>query len=125
VIAASLALLVAAILVLAHGGIDDPKTALLAIAASGLLLLGPYSLVGGAIVLDVGSRRAAGTAAGLIDAGGYLGASVGGFLLGTLAQHRGWSAAFDALAAGALLACMVAVWWGIATTARATAREAT
>jgi sugar phosphate permease len=81
------------------------------------------SLVGGAIVLDVGAGRAAGTAAGLVDAGGYVGASLGGVLLGTLAQRRGWSAAFDALAFAALLACLVATWWGLGL-ARFPSREA-
>jgi sugar phosphate permease len=124
VIAISLALLVFAILVLAHGGIDDKRTALLAISACGLFLLGPYSLVGGAIVLDVGAGRAAGTAAGLVDAGGYVGASMGGVLLGMLAQRHGWSLAFDALASAALLACIVATFWWLGAGARVPSREA-
>jgi sugar phosphate permease len=124
VIAASLALLVVAILSLAHGGIDDVATALVAIAACGLFLLGPYSLVGGAIILDVGEERAAGTAAGLVDAGGYVGAALGGVLLGTLAQRHGWSAAFDALAVAAFLACAVATWWSISHGARVASGEA-
>ena len=123
VIAGSLALLVVSILSLAHGGIDEPAAALVAIAACGLFLLGPYSLVGGAIVLDVGEERAAGTAAGLVDAGGYVGAALGGMLLGILAQRRGWSAAFDALAVGALLACGVATWWSMGHTARVATSE--
>jgi sugar phosphate permease len=124
VIAVSLSLLVVSILLLAHGGIDDKLTALLAIGACGLFLLGPYSLVGGAIVLDVGSARAAGTAAGLVDAGGYVGASLGGVLLGMLAQRRGWSSAFDALASAAFVACMVASFWALGASARVPSREA-
>ena len=124
VIAVSLALLVVSILTLAHGGIDDAATALFAIAACGLFLLGPYSLVGGAIVLDVGEERAAGTAAGLVDAGGYVGAALGGVLLGTLAQRKGWSAAFDALAAGAFRACVVATWWSLGYATRVASSEA-
>jgi sugar phosphate permease len=124
VIAVSLALLVVATLFLAHGGIDDKRTALLAIGACGLLLLGPYSLVGGAVVLDVGAGRAAATAAGLVDAGGYVGASLGGVLLGMLAQRHGWSLAFDALASAALLACMVATFWWLGAGARIPSREA-
>ena len=124
VIAGSLALLVLAILLLAHGGVDDRRTALIAIGACGLFLLGPYSLVGGAIVLDVGAGRAAGTAAGLVDASGYLGASMGGVLLGMLAERHGWSSAFDALASAALLACMVATIWWLGAGARVPSREA-
>jgi sugar phosphate permease len=124
VIAVSLALLVVSILLLAHGGIDDAATALVAIAACGLFLLGPYSLVGGAIVLDVGAERASATAAGLIDAGGYLGAALGGVLLGALAQRLGWWAAFDALAVAAFLACALATSWALSQAARVPAREA-
>lgn len=123
VIAISLAFLFASIMWLAHGGIDDMATALVAIAACGLFLLGPYSLVGGAIVLDVGAGRAAGTAAGLVDAGGYVGAALGGLLLGFLAQRSGWSAAFDALASAAFLACLVAIGWAARNTVRVPSSE--
>jgi sugar phosphate permease len=112
VIAGSLCLLVVSVLVLAHAGLDGTMSILACIAASGFFLLGPYSLVGGAIALDVGTTRAAATAAGLIDAAGYVGGSLAGVLLGTLAERRGWSAAFDALAVAAFVAALVAAAWG-------------
>jgi sugar phosphate permease len=118
VIAASLVVVVASVLALAHAGFADTSAILVLVAATGFFLLGPYSLMGGAVVLDVGTTRAAATAAGLIDAAGYLGASLAGVLLGSLAQRHGWSAAFDALAAVTLAAALVAAAWGVLSAAR-------
>jgi OPA family glycerol-3-phosphate transporter-like MFS transporter len=119
VIAASLVVVVVAVLLIAHGGFTGTAPILVLIAVSGLFLLGPYSLVGGVTALDVGTARASSTAAGLIDAAGYVGASLVGVVLGTLAQRRGWPAAFDALAFVTLAAAVVAAAWGISTAARA------
>jgi sugar phosphate permease len=68
------------------------------IALTGLLLLGPYSFLAGAMALDVGGRQGAATAAGLIDAVGYAGGTGALWLTGALAEHQGWGAAFLALA---------------------------
>jgi sugar phosphate permease len=122
VVAVSLALLLGAILVLGHAAMGN-VAAVAMIGACGLFLLGPYSLVGGAIALDVGKTRAASTAVGLLDAGGYLGASLAGVLLGALAQRHGWSAAFDALAVAVLAAAIVAVIWAFGAAAWARQRE--
>jgi OPA family glycerol-3-phosphate transporter-like MFS transporter len=71
---------------------------LVLISLAGLLLLGPYSFLAGAMALDAGGRQGAATAAGLVDAVGYAGATGALWLTGALAEHRGWSAAFMALA---------------------------
>jgi sugar phosphate permease len=112
VIAASLVVVVASVLALAHGGWADTTAILALIATSGFFLLGPYSIVGGVVALDIGTARAASTAAGLIDAVGYVGASLAGVVLGTLAERHGWSAAFDALALVTLAAALLAAAWG-------------
>lgn len=65
---------------------------------AGLLLLGPYSFLAGAMALDMGGRRGAATAAGLIDAVGYVGSTGALWLTGRLAERQGWGAAFLALA---------------------------
>ena len=118
VIAASLVVVVASVLVLAHAGFADTTAILVLIAATGFFLLGPYSLACGVVALDVGTARAASTAAGLIDAVGYVGASLAGVLLGSLAQRHGWSAAFDVLAVVTLAAALVAGAWGMSVAAR-------
>jgi sugar phosphate permease len=124
VIAASLFVAVGAVLVVAYASGGNTSLAMGAIAASGFFVLGAYSLVGGAIALDVGADRAAATAAGLIDAAGYVGGSLAGVLLGTLAERRGWAAAFDAIAVAAFAAALVAVAWTVVSAVTARSKEA-
>jgi sugar phosphate permease len=109
VLVVSLALHVVAVLFLAHSGIKDTTTAMIAIGACGLFLLGPYSLMAGALALDVAGKRAASTAAGIIDGAGYLGASFVGVVLGRVSQRWGWSAAFDVVAFAGFTAMLVGI----------------
>jgi OPA family glycerol-3-phosphate transporter-like MFS transporter len=116
--AGSLAVVVVLVLVLAHGNVRSPLPAALIIGGIGFFLLGPYSLLAGALALDVSGKRGAATAAGIIDGAGYLSASSAGVLLGKLAEERGWSAAFDAMAAVALVATLVTGAWAAAVLRR-------
>jgi len=113
VMAVSLATVVALVLVLAHGQVRSPLVAALLIGGVGLFLLGPYSLLAGALALDVSAKRGAATAAGIIDGAGYLGASLSGVLLGSVADRWGWPAAFDVVAAAAILATAVTGGWAV------------
>lgn len=85
----------------------DVGLSLLAIGATALFLLGPYTLLAGAIALDLGGRKGSATAAGLIDTAGYLGGTLSGFGIGKFAEAGGWSAAFNLMAA--LAAGVVAI----------------
>lgn len=80
-----------------------------ALVLAAFCLLGPYSLLAGAIALDFGGRRGSATAAGLIDTAGYLGAVLSGYLLGTIVERQGWPAVFLTLA-GVCFASVVVVW---------------
>jgi len=71
---------------------------LVLISLVGLLLLGPYSFLAGAMSLDAGGRQGAATASGLVDAVGYVGGTGALWLTGALAEHQGWGPAFLALA---------------------------
>jgi sugar phosphate permease len=114
VIVLSLVVHVVAVLALAHGGVSDTVTATIAIGVCGLFLLGPYSLMAGAITLDVAGKRAAATAAGVVDGAGYLGASLVGIVIGAVAEKWGWTAAFDVIAgAGAMATLVAAGWWAM------------
>ncbi|MGH7284231.1 MAG: MFS transporter [Polyangiaceae bacterium] len=110
VLAASLFFHVIAVLWLAHGHLHGTTSAMLAIGACGIFLLGPYSLMAGAIALDVAGTRAAATAAGFIDGAGYLGASLVGIVLGGVAQKYGWSASFDVVAFAGFSAMLVGIF---------------
>ena len=126
----SLALLLVCTLGLAHAGVRSPVIATLGVAACGLFLLGPYSLLAGAVSLDVAAAasaasvtgnarsdpalagRGAATAAGFIDAVGYVGASLAAFVLGSVSKRAGWTAAFDVVAGVTFLALLLALTWG-------------
>jgi len=87
-------------------------TSLWAIGLVAFSLLGPYSLLAGAVALDFGGRRGSATAAGLIDTAGYLGAVLSGYAVGSLVETRGWPTAFHALASVAAVSLLAAAaYW--------------
>jgi sugar phosphate permease len=69
----------------------------------GFLMIGPYSFLSGAISLDLGGKRGGATACGIIDGVGYLGAILAGRSVARITVDYGWSGAFHALAAVAVL----------------------
>lgn len=75
----------------------DARLGLMALAVVALLLLGPYSLLAGALALEIGGPWGAATAAGLIDSAGYLGALLSGLLVGVTAETAGWAWAWRLL----------------------------
>lgn len=89
-----------------------PVASALLLALAGFTLYGPYSLLAGAIAIDLGSRHAAATAAGIIDGVGYVGATLAGSGMGWLIDALGWENAFLVLAAGAGACVLVslALW---------------
>jgi sugar phosphate permease len=78
----------------------------------GATTYGPDVLMAGTLAMDVGTRKAAGSAAGLIDALGYVGASVTAVVSGWLADNVGWNWAFVFWAGGAFIAAalMAPLW---------------
>jgi OPA family glycerol-3-phosphate transporter-like MFS transporter len=69
----------------------------------GFLMIGPYSYLAGAISLDLGGKQGSGTACGIIDGVGYLGAILAGDSVARVSVAYGWPGAFKALAVVALL----------------------
>jgi sugar phosphate permease len=66
-------------------GIDEGVTAMALVAMAGFFVLAPYSMVGGGVfALDHGGRRAAGTAAGLLDGVGYTASIMAGIGVGRM-----------------------------------------
>jgi sugar phosphate permease len=118
IMAASLAVVVVLVIVLGHGGIHDATTAAFLIGGVGLFLLGPYSLLAGAVALDIAGKRGTATATGIIDGAGYLAGALSGYVLGAVADRAGWSAVFDLVTAAALAATLVSGGWAWATVAR-------
>lgn len=85
---------------------ENLPLSLLAIGATAFCLLGPYTLLAGAIAMDMGGRKGSATAAGLIDTAGYAGGTLSGIAVGGLAESGGWAAVFNVMA---LLAAGVGV----------------
>src|SRR5262249_51067080 len=79
-----------------------------AVAVTAFCLLGPYSLLAGAVAMDMGGRKGTATAAGFIDTAGYIGGTLSGFAIGRLADAKGWAAVFIALSAVAALSVVIA-----------------
>ncbi|MBC8180784.1 MFS transporter, partial [candidate division KSB1 bacterium] len=78
----------------------------------GFFTFGPHVLVVAALPADLGSRKAASSVTGFIDAMGYAGASLTGVGTGYLIDKINWDAAFYFWIFGALMAAvmMIFVW---------------
>jgi len=87
----------------------DPSMRVFLVTLIGVLLLGPYSYLAGAMSLDFGGKRGSATAAGIIDGFGYLAGYLSGDTVARITVAFGWSGAFRALAAIAILTAFVAL----------------
>jgi OPA family glycerol-3-phosphate transporter-like MFS transporter len=72
-----------------------------------VFLIGPYSYLAGALSLDLGGKRGAATACGIIDGVGYLGAVLAGAPIRRLSVELSWRGVFCVLAGVALLSGLV------------------
>ncbi len=108
VVLPALAGLTAALAALAAAGATGPAAVALTCGAA-LFLAAPYTFCSGVLAARMGGQRAGATAAGLIDAAGYLGGVVGLAAVGRLSTSHGWGTAFAALAAVAGLTLLVGV----------------
>jgi OPA family glycerol-3-phosphate transporter-like MFS transporter len=73
--------------------------------------------------LDFTSKKAVGTAAGFIGLFGYLGRTVQGKGIGTLAERYGWNAAFYGILVSTLLGILLLAWtWNLKPRAATTRR---
>ena len=78
----------------------------------GFLTFGPHVLIVTALPVDLGSRKAASSVTGFIDAMGYAGATLTGVGTGYLIEKFSWNAAFNFWVFGAIIAAvmMLFVW---------------
>lgn len=73
----------------------------------GFFTFGPHVLLVAALPADLGSRKAASSVTGFIDAMGYVGASLTGVGTGYLIDKFSWNAAFGFWISGAILAAIM------------------
>jgi sugar phosphate permease len=89
-------------------GLAPGTWAVVLVGAAGFFLLAPYSMIGGGVVaLDFGGRRTSGTAAGLLDGVGYLGATASGVGVAQLVMNGGWTSAFSLMGVLTLVAVSI------------------
>jgi OPA family glycerol-3-phosphate transporter-like MFS transporter len=88
-------------------GRESPLVAVLLVGLVAVFLLGPYSFLAGALSLDLGGKRGAATACGIIDGVGYLGAVLAGAPIRQISIVIGWRGVFCVLAGVALLSGLV------------------
>jgi sugar phosphate permease len=84
------------------------RTALVLLSLVAFLLIGPYSYLAGAISLDLGGKRGAATACGIIDGLGYLGGALAGAGIAHGSVVLGWQGVFWVLAGVAVLTSVAA-----------------
>jgi MFS transporter, OPA family, glycerol-3-phosphate transporter len=97
-IAAILGVLAFVVAVLPGVGAADPFAGAWLVALVGLLVYGPYSLLGGVMAVESGGARLAATAAGIIDSCGYVAGILAGSYLGRVLDQGGYSLGFGYLA---------------------------
>lgn len=108
----SLAILLTAV-ILGHTSLAGPGLACVLLTVISLTCNSTHSIIGTAVAMDIGGRKMAGFASGVIDSFQYFGAFFAGFALGGWIDRWGWDALFYAMlpfsCMGTLL--MVVVWW--------------
>jgi OPA family glycerol-3-phosphate transporter-like MFS transporter len=86
-------------------------------------LMAPYSFCSGVIPLQIGGKRGSSTAAGMIDAAGYLGGVLSGYGIGSVVQHYSWATAFLLLAGTACLTALVTFLYWLSQPYRSPAKD--
>jgi sugar phosphate permease len=108
-IAGILALLAVLLAVAPAAAMRVPTSGAWLLAAVGLLVHGPYSLLAGVFALEYGGVAAAATAASIIDAVGYLASILAGAALGRLLDIGGYTLGFGCLAAITAASAVIAL----------------
>jgi len=75
----------------------------------GMFLFGPDSLISGTAAIDFGTKKGAGTAAGLVNGVGSLGGILGGYLPGRLSDENNWDTMFIVFLIGILASAVVLI----------------
>lgn len=123
IIAAMCAGLAGTLVLFGFAGQSHTAITALLLGLAGFMLYGPYSMLSGAIAIDLGSHEAAATAAGIIDGVGYLAAIASGTGMGLLIKHLGWSGSFFVLAAASAACVVICLFvWRMGPSGRAPAR---
>lgn len=109
IIASILAALAFAVGVLPRVQAASPTAAVWLVAAVGLLVYGPYSLLAGTLAVESGGKELAASASGVIDAVGYLAGVLAGELMGRLLDAGGYMLGFQCLSVVTAISAVLAL----------------
>ena len=90
--------------------VDNWLLSLIILLFIGFFTFGPHILLVAALPADLGTRKAASSVTGFIDAMGYLGAGLTGVGTGYLVEKFGWNAGFYFWICGAIFAAIMTLF---------------
>lgn len=108
-----------AIFVLAHTGWGTPVIASAFLVLISLTCNSSHSIIGTAVVMDIGGRKMAGFALGVVNSFQYVGAILAGFMLGTFIDKWGFNAVFYLMLPFSVLGTLLMLGATLATRGRA------
>jgi sugar phosphate permease len=80
------------------------------VGAIGFLVYGPYSLLAGALSVEIRGKEYVATVAGMVDGTGYLGGFLAGQQFGRLLDVGGYGLGFDCLAGLAAVSAVLSLF---------------
>jgi OPA family glycerol-3-phosphate transporter-like MFS transporter len=100
------------LVILAAAQFHSPNAAITFFVLISLTANSTHSLLGTAAAMDIGGRKMAGFASGVIDSFQYFGGSLAGYALGTLVDQRGWGTYFYFMAPFGLIGGLLMLFAG-------------
>ncbi|MEA2709620.1 MAG: transporter, family, glycerol-3-phosphate transporter [Phycisphaerales bacterium] len=110
--------IVISFIVLGHTNLAGTVSTCVLLTAISLTCNSTHSIIGTAAAMDLGGRKMAGFASGVIDSFQYFGAIFAGFFLGGLIDKHGWNALFYAMAPFSAAGAMLMTWIWLTTRGR-------
>lgn len=112
------AVIVVSFIVLGHTNLAGTVATCVLLTAISLTCNSTHSIIGTAAAMDLGGRKMAGFASGVIDSFQYFGAIFAGFFLGGLIDKYGWNALFYAMAPFSAVGALLMTWIWLTTRGR-------
>jgi OPA family glycerol-3-phosphate transporter-like MFS transporter len=104
--------------ILGHTTLGGPMLACILLTIISLTCNSTHSIIGTAAAMDLGGRKMAGFAAGVIDSFQYFGAIFAGFAMGWLLKQYGWGSFYWAMAPFSLVGTLLMTYVWLTTRGR-------
>jgi OPA family sugar phosphate sensor protein UhpC-like MFS transporter len=100
-------LITAATMLVGMSGVDNIWVMRGFLFAVGMFLLGPDSIISATAAMDFGTKRGAGTATGIVNGFGSMGAILGGYLPGVMTTSTDWAPLFHVFLVGLVISAVI------------------